>query len=87
MEKNVYQKAAEYGLINGYIPANNPIELIDFYKTMAEKAKLEPETKKLVSLFQDAAAIIEIDVQTMEEVVKEYELRNPPRKIEVLGKA
>ena len=87
MGKNIYQKAKEHGLIEGYIPMNDPVKLIDFYKKMAETAASDPRGGKLVSVFQDAAAIIELHAQQMEMIVNAYEEENPPCNIKVLAKA
>ena len=87
MEKNVYQKAKECGLIDGYIPVNAPNELIDFYNSMAEGAAKSPETTKLIPLFRDAAAIIELHAQQMEMIVNAYESANPPCNIKVVAKS
>ncbi|MBR5476678.1 MAG: hypothetical protein IKV17_07670 [Bacteroidaceae bacterium] len=87
MEKNVFQKAKEYGLIDGYIPVNSPSFMVDYFRHMADSASKEEDLQQVASIFRDAAAIIELHTQHMEMIVNAYEGDNPPRKIEVLGKA
>ena len=80
MEKNVFQKAKEYGLIDGYIPVNNP-------SFMADSASKEEDLQQVASIFRDAAAIIELHTQHMEMIVNAYEEDNPPCNIKVVAKA
>lgn len=87
MEKNVFQKAKEYGLIDGYIPANSPWFMVDYFKHMADSASKENDLQQVASIFRDAAAIIELHTQHMELIVSAYEEANPPCNIKVVAKS
>lgn len=87
MEKNVFQKAKEYGLIDGYIPVNSPSFMVDYFKHMADSASKEEGLQQVASIFRDAAAIIELHTQHMEMIVNAYEEDNPPCNIKVVAKS
>ena len=87
MEKNVFQKAKEYGLIDGYIPANSPLFMVDYFKHMADSASKEEDLQQVASIFRDAAAIIELHTQHMELIVGAYEVANPPCNIKAVAKS
>ena len=85
MEKNIYQKAKEYGLITGYIPKTPPTLLVQLLKGLADAADKDDSMKGTATVFRDAAAIVEMDIQTMEAVVNSYEQGNRPRSIKVFA--
>lgn len=87
MEKNVFQKAKEYGLIDGYIPANSPSFMVDYFRHMADSASKEEDLQQVASIFRDAAAIIELHTRHMEMIVNAYEGDNPPCNIKVVAKS
>lgn len=79
MEKNIFQKAKEYGLIEGYIPENSPVFMIEYFRQMSVSASKEEDLQMVASIFRDAAAIIELHTQHMRMIIEAYEQDYPPR--------
>ena len=75
MEKNVFQKAKEYGLIDGYVPSISPLLIIKTLDYLASEADKDEDMKETSALFRDASAIVEICYSTFNEVIKDYESR------------
>lgn len=73
MEKNIYQKAKEYGLIEGYVPENCPIATLNIVKALAAESEKDEYMNPLTSILKDVISLIEVANDTVETIVKAYE--------------